>query len=1240
MLDFLKIKQRVTNKGIVEVYPDFVVGRSEDLMIRGGRFFAVWNQETGLWSTDEYMVAVLVDKELNKYADKLKAEPNVGQISVRYMSNFSSTSWTTFKLFLTKLADQNIPLDSTVAFSNTTLTKKDYVSKRLPYPLEKGDTPAFDRLFGILYDEENLRKILWAIGSIVDGLSKDIHKFYVLFGAPGTGKSTTLNLIEKLFDGYYVSFEAKTLTSGTNAFSNEAFRENPLVGINHEGDLSKVADNSTLNSIVSHDTIMMNVKYQSGYSMRLNTTLFIATNKPVNITDSKSGLIRRLVDIRPTGNKVDPDEYDMLVSQINFELGAIAYKALHVFLEYGKGYYSRYRPLDMMMRTNAFFNFVDEYHYEFTREDYITLSRAWKLYNEYCENSNIPYKMKKYVFRDEFKLYWREFHDRTRIDDMQLRYVYVGFDPSPLSEEEITVSVPQQDMHWLNMTQQKSILDRVRANRPAKHRKYDKWDNVKTTLKDLDTSKLHYYLPEPQEVVIDFDIKDEAGNKSMELNLAAAAKFPKTYAEVSKGGSGIHLHYIYDGDVDKLSRIYDVGVEVLAPIGMFSIRRKLTKCNNEKIATISSGLPLKGDKMVSQSQITSARSLRLVVLKILNREVHDHTKPSIDFLEKVLVEANASGLIYDLEDLKPAIITFASGSTNNATYCMKKALKLPYVSDAEPDESATEADDPRLTFYDVEVFINLLLIRWKYAGSPTTQTMINPSPQQCEGLLRHKLVGYNNRRYDNHILWARVLGYTIEQIKHLSDRIIKEKDNTALFRDAYNISYTDVLDYSSKKQTLKKWEVELGLPHAELDLDWDQPVPEESIPQVVEYCGFDVSATEEVHNHLVGSDFAARQIIAAISGLTVNHSTYSHAARIIFGDDRNPQQKFTYPNLAEMFPGYTFVKGQSSYRGEDPSEGGYVWYKPGLYKDVVYLDITSQHPTSAILLNIFGPYTPRFAELVEARVAIKNGDLKAAEQRLGGVLKPFIRKENADLKGLAYALKIVINIVYGMTSAKFDNAFKDPRNIDNVVAKRGALFMIDLKHALLERGTNVIHFKTDSVKIADHTQKDIDFVVDFGKRYGYDFGIEGIFKKMALITKADLVGKWENGHWEAVGARYSKPYVFKKLFTKEPIVFEDHIEMREVKDASIYIEMEDGSTIFVGKVGNFVPVLPGKGGGKLLRVAGDKRGAVSGTLGYEWMLAEVAREHQEVIDESYFINAVDEAVGLLAELGDINQILD
>ena len=94
-------------------------------------------------------------------------------------------------------------LDESLIFSNNETKKDDYATKRLSYPLEKGDVSAWDKLLSVLYSPTERMKIEWAIGAIVSGDSKTIQKFLVLYGAAGTGKSTVLNIIQKLFDGYY-----------------------------------------------------------------------------------------------------------------------------------------------------------------------------------------------------------------------------------------------------------------------------------------------------------------------------------------------------------------------------------------------------------------------------------------------------------------------------------------------------------------------------------------------------------------------------------------------------------------------------------------------------------------------------------------------------------------------------------------------------------------------------------------------------------------------------------------------------------------------------------------------------------------------------------------------------------------------------------------------------------------------------------------------------------------------------
>ena len=240
--------------------------------------------------------------------------------------------------------------------------------------------------------------------------------------------------------------------------------------------------------------------------------------------------------------------------------------------------------------------------------------------------------------------------------------------------------------------------------------------------------------------------------------------------------------------------------------------------------------------------------------------------------------------------MKPSILSFAAGSTHQSDYCIKLVKKMKFKSE-EPSLPGQSREEDKIVFYDIEVFPNLFLVNWKYQGEdqPVVR-MINPKPEEVENLIKYKLVGFNCRRYDNHILYARLMGYNNEQLFNLSQKIITE--GTGFFGEAYNISYTDVYDFAAKKQSLKKWEIELGIHHKELGLPWDQPVPEEQWIQVAEYCDNDVIATEAVFNKLKG-DFTAREILADLAGMSVNDTTNSLTTRIIFGKERHPNLVYT-----------------------------------------------------------------------------------------------------------------------------------------------------------------------------------------------------------------------------------------------------------------------------------------------------------------------------------------------------------
>ena len=1318
MLDFLSIAARDTKRGW-EIYPKFKMIKSEDLMIRGGDFYAIWVEDRGLWSTDEQDALQLIDRELSQYAKEHRGTYG-DTVRVLYMWDAETGMIDSWHKYCQKQCRDNFHmLDEKLIFSNAETNKKDYASKRLSYPIEPGDISAWDKLISTLYSKEERHKIEWAIGSIVSGDSKKIQKFMVLYGAAGTGKSTILNIIQQLFDGYYSVFDAKALGSSNNSFALEAFRTNPLVAIQHDGDLSRIEDNTRLNSLVSHELMTINEKFKSTYASRFKCFLFMGTNKPVKITDAKSGLLRRLIDVSPSGNKLNTNEYKKVTKQVSFELGAIASHCLDVYLS-DPGAYDDYVPTTMLGASNDFYNFIIDSYHVFKKENGTSLKAAWEMYKVYCDEAKIAYPFSQRNFKEELKNYFWNFNESFISEDgSKLRSYYTGFRTDKFEEaREEKKELPS--LHPLiEFREQKSMFDNMCSECFAqyatpKETPMKAWDNVTTKLSDLDTSRLHYVKVPENHIVIDFDLKDENGNKSFEKNLEAASKWPATYAELSKSGAGIHLHYIYNGDVAKLTSVYGENVEVKVFMGKSSLRRKLTKCNNLPVAVISSGLPLKGEtKLINFEGVKNEKALRSMITKNLNKEYHSATKPSVDFIFKILEDAYNSGMSYDVTNLRNSVYNFAANSTNQAEYCIKLVNKMHFKSD-EPSVSVDNENSP-LVFYDVEVFPNLFLINWKEQGEgkPVVR-MINPSPSDIEELIKYRLIGFNCRRYDNHILYGRLIGYTNEQLYDLSQKIISGNRNV-FFGEAYNLSYTDVYDFCSKKQSLKKWEIELGIHHQELGLPWDQPVPEEMWPKVAEYCDNDVLATEAVFNARK-ADFVARQIqvdlvklIHGISNVSVNDTTNALSTKIIFGNNKKPQGVFNYRDLSKpvgsdqydeyrrkfgpdykfrvfdadgipqyrdyipgevlpdgwsilpFFKGYKFDHGKSTFMGEEIGEGGRVYSEPGMYSNVWDGDIASQHPHSAIFEVIFGPeFTKRFEEIVNARVAIKHKDFEAAGKMLNGALKPYLNEEQAD--GLAQALKIVINSIYGLTSASFENPFRDPRNIDNIVAKRGALFMTLLKSQVQKLGYTVAHIKTDSIKIPNADDKIKDFIIKFGKEYGYTFETEANFEKFCLVNDAVYVAKFKDGkhagEWTATGAQFAVPYVFKKLFSKEPIEFEDMCETKSVstalylKEPESIIDLDTGKEIvlgksdepdFVGRIGLFCPIKPGHGGKELLRVSKDKDGnvkydAATGTKGYYWLESEAVKTlgKEDDIDRSYYDKLVDNAIETISQYGDFN----
>lgn len=1317
MLDFVKIVTTETKNGIV-VYPEFKVVYSKDLMIKGGKFYAVYDERCGLWNRNDLTVQVLVDKEIEDACEKIKESAGDGvRVKPLLLKNNSSKKWIEWRRYASNLPDSFKELDSHVIFANTEIKKSDYASIRLPYAIGEGSIDAYDKIMSTLYDPEERQKLEWGIGSIISGDSRRLQKFFILYGDKGTGKSTFLHILEDLFGEYVNAFCAKDLGMASAAFALEPFASNPLVAIEHDAELSRIEDNTRINSIVSHEHMIVNEKHKTTYSARFNALLFVGSNKPVKITDAKSGLLRRIIDVNPSRRLLPEDEYYQLAdhenpnAQYKFELGAIAYYCLQVYKKLGFTYYSKYKPRDMMSQTNEFYNFIiDESDFFDKNSDFLLLKTAYERYADYCEKSGMKQR-NKMMFKNELINYFDSFVEKSN----GYSNVFRGF-KDPYAVKLKTVVSSKKD-NWLKFDCTESLFDKRFADCPAQGCKEDGspkryWKNVTTTLSDIDTHELHWMKPPITIVCADFDLKNSNGEKDLELNMAAARSWIPTYAELSKSGAAIHLYYYYTGNPNELSTIFAPGIEIKTFPGNASLRRKVTKCNNIPIATISSGLPLKGeykgDSVVEWDGLRDQKHLISTIAKALAKKTeHKDTSSNINLIKKVLDEAYESGMTYSIpQEMIDDITAFAGNSTHQSERCKNVVGQMHFkskdIGDPVRDDEKKLKDD-RIVFFDVEIYRpdketnnpGLFLICWKFEGVDDVNVMINPKPHEVQFLIdNYKLAGFNNRGYDNMMIYAASIGYSNAQLYDLSQRIIVGRER--VFPEAANISFIDIFDMATEKMSLKKWEIKLDKTHIEMGIPWDEPAPIDRWQDIVEYCKNDVRATEAVHVARRG-DFMARKIQVDIAYLLhpdenikvcVNDTTNTLSKRIIFGKERKPQSEFNWRDLSKpvgsdeygyyrerfgpdynfrvfdseglplycsyvpgevlpvgwsilpFFPGYECKRNDagklvSTYLGETIGEGGRVYSVPGYYEWVWDGDISSQHPHSIIAECQFGPYyTKIFEDIVKARVAVKHRDFETAGSLLGGALKPYLSEEYAA--DLAQALKIVINSIYGLTSAKFENEFRDVRNFDNITAKRGALFMTLLKKELERRGAFVCHIKTDSIKIPIASDAVKDFVIKFGREFGYEFETEYVFAKFALFNDAAYVGFTEDGEWVTKADQFKEekqPFLFKTLFSHAPYEFRDFCETKSVTEGALYLDMNEelGEDIhkyeFVGRVGQFTPIKPGAGGGILSVKRGDGYVNATGSKGYRWLESEHVKAYgmEDAIDMSYYRSKVDKA---------------
>lgn len=1239
--DFVRVvKSRVGNKNDGDIYQlsiDFNVGKLRDVVIQGGQFVAFYNSETHFWEskTEFYEFA---RKLLYEAAEEERAKfPNQTIIVMDPQHLSSKVPAKIDSLCKACEADRPVLFNQKILWNGEIPERKDYATRTMPYSAESTECPSYDTIMSVLYSPEDRTMLEWLAGAAICGDGARIDKFVYLEGEPGSGKSTFLNILEAVIGPYGASIKAEDLASSNGTFATSQLKSGPLIAIQHDGDLSKIETNTTLNNIISHEPICINDKYAKTYYIRLNTLLFIASNYPLRLTDSMSGLLRRCLDPVPTGKLIPVEKYNQLISYVQNELGGVANRFISVYRELGPRAYNGYRSSRIVRSGNALGYWVERNRdIDWSTQGECLLSTEYSLYRAYCDSTS-THPISKSLFERQLKFFWDiAIEEITENNYKDVRFIDYAWKRRPfrrpifsLYEAEAFISTNGPSNDFLAFTSKfDASLGILCEDCPAQYATEAgtpriRWDDVTTTLSNIVSTELHYVKLPSNHIVIDFDCRDSSGGKSRDVNFAMIRQLglPPTYGEFSKSGEGIHLHYIYDGDPSTLTNLITENVEVKVFKGNASLRRRFSYGNNFEVAHISSGIPLKERKDdIVAAGVKDAKHLENIVKKGLRGEYGSH-KVTIDFLDFIIRSCKNKGVVYDLTGYFDDLMFYASKSTHHSQ-------TLPKIVQAMPLKNG-DVEKPIIVF-DTEVFPNYNCLCWKILGDKNTNRERFPTANTIAYLLNnYRLVGFNNKSYDNMIIYQIMQGASPRQLYDVSKSLVYNKLRVPY--QVQNLSYTDIFDYSNVKQSLKKWEVQLGIHHQECPYPWDDDLPESAWDDVDIYCCNDVNATEQVW-YASQNDFEARQLLAYLTGMTVNDSTNQLTAQLIFGDDKTPQDQFVYTDLSTIFPGYEYhMEGDtcvSTYLGKKVGEGGYVAVNLGYREMVGVNDVESMHPTSACELNLFGPkYTARFKELVDSRKAAKNGNVEFLKTAFEGRLWSFVELTGMPFKKLAKSLKVPINAVYGMTSAKFQNRFRDPRNLDNIVAKRGALMMMTLEDKLLKEGVVPIHIKTDSIKIDNFTQEINDEIVEFGRQYGYRFTIEEFYTVFCVFNKAEyLAYNAATGEWESRGPTFQNQYVFKSLLGGD-IVPEDFMLTKSVQKGAIYI-----GDAFCGRNVNVVAVKP-EYGGVMICKNGDREGSVTGTKGCYFMEYEEAltKDLGEILDMDYYNELVGAARAKIEE---------
>lgn len=195
---------------------------------------------------------------------------------------------------------------------------------------EETETPVFDSFMETIFEnnKELIKYMTYLTGYLLSG-TKTRQKFYICSGGGSNGKSTYLELLEKMIGEEFVL--ATPITKISSKFGLGGAYGKKMIKASENQNKNTSIDTEVLKNLTGGDRVEIEQKFKEAKTVKLNLELIFSANSILKFDDDSDGFKRRLEVIPFNAKITNPDI--TLSERLEKEIPAIVNKVIKAFIQ-------------------------------------------------------------------------------------------------------------------------------------------------------------------------------------------------------------------------------------------------------------------------------------------------------------------------------------------------------------------------------------------------------------------------------------------------------------------------------------------------------------------------------------------------------------------------------------------------------------------------------------------------------------------------------------------------------------------------------------------------------------------------------------------------------------------------------------------------------------------------------------------------------------------------------------------